>query len=52
MENNLQLFIKNQQSEGLIEITISKYVSDIKQFYRFVKLKEDKEIEELSQQEV
>lgn len=52
VQNNIQLFIENQQSEGLIEITISKYVSDIKQFYRFVKLKEDKEIEELSQQEI
>lgn len=52
MKNNIQLFIENQQSEGLNEITINKYVSDLKQFYRFVKLKEDKEIEQLSQEEL
>ncbi|MVX67120.1 tyrosine-type recombinase/integrase [Clostridium chromiireducens] len=52
MQNSIQLFVENQQSEGLNESTIDKYVSDIKQFHRFIKLKEDKEIEELSRDEV
>lgn len=52
MQDNIQMFINNQQSEGLNEVTINKYVGDIKQFFKFIKLKQDKEIEQLSPEEI
>lgn len=52
MKNSIDKFIDNEKNEGLNEITIKKYVGDIKQFYKFIKLKEDKEIDELSNEEI
>lgn len=52
MDKSINEFIRSTKEEGLTEVTINKYVSDIKQFHKFIKLKLDKNFEELSQREV
>ena len=52
MDKSINEFIRSAKEEGLTEVTINKYVSDIKQFHKFIKLKLDKNFKELSQQEV
>lgn len=52
MDKSINEFIRSAKEEGLTEVTINKYVSDIKQFHKFIKLKLDKNFKELSQEEV
>lgn len=52
MDKSINEFVRRTKEEGLTEVTINKYVSDIKQFHKFIKLKLDKNFEELSQQEI
>lgn len=52
MDKNILKFIKIQQEEGLKDVTINKYVGDIKLFYKFIRLRKDKEIEELNQDHI
>lgn len=49
MEKDIEKFIKVLNKEGLKDVTINKYVGDIDLFYKFIKLKEDKEFEEVKE---
>lgn len=52
MDNSIRDFIKDTKEEGLTDATIKKYVSDIKQFHKFIKIKIDKNFEQLEEDEI
>lgn len=52
MQRDIDEFIENQHEEKLNYKTIDKYVSDIQQFYKFIEIKEDRALKDLSEKEL
>lgn len=52
MEKGIDEFIQNQYEGNLTEKTISKYVSDINQFFKFIEINEDRLLQNLSDNEI
>ncbi|NFO48593.1 integrase [Clostridium botulinum] len=52
MKKGIEEFIQSQHEENLNDKTISKYISDIQQLFKFVEIKEDRLLQDLSNNEM